>query len=183
MSQASFNIPNQPGASFRADVNTALQALATASAGPSAPPNPQANQLWADTAGQVLKIRDTTNAVWITLCALDEWVHAGIPQNARGENYILTLDDANRHIYHPGTDPTPRVFTIPSNSAVPFPVGTVIGLVNDAAAGTLTIAITSDSLLWSPSGATGTRTLAACGTASLLKVAATKWILTGTGVS
>ncbi|MBF0417662.1 MAG: hypothetical protein HQL86_05365 [Magnetococcales bacterium] len=183
MSQASFSIPNQPGASFRADVNAALQALATNSAGPSAPGNPTANMLWADTANQVLKIRDTTNATWITLCALDEFVHAGVPQNSRSENYVLTLDDANRHIFHPGSDPTPRVFTIPSNSAAPFPVGTVIGFVNDSGAGTITIAITSDTLLWSPSGATGSRTLAANGVASITKITPAKWIMTGTGVS
>ncbi|GAB0058044.1 hypothetical protein SIID45300_02384 [Candidatus Magnetaquicoccaceae bacterium FCR-1] len=182
MSQASFNIPNQPGASFRADVNAALQSLATSSAGPSAPGNPTANMFWADTANQVLKIRDTTNAAWITLCALDEFVHAGVPQNSRSENYVLTLDDANRHIFHPGSDPTPRVFTIPSNSAAPFPVGTIIGFVNDSG-GAVTIGITSDTLVWPPTGATGSRTLSSCGIASIMKVTATKWMITGTGVS
>ncbi|MBF0340229.1 MAG: hypothetical protein HQL95_04620 [Magnetococcales bacterium] len=183
MSQMSFTIPNQPGASFRAEINASLQALASTNSGPTAPTNPYPNTLWVNTTDNTLYVRNNTNSAWVALCALDQTIHAGVPQNIQITNYTLTMNDAGRHLYHPGSDSAARTCTIPSNAAVAFPVGTVIGFVNDAAAGTLTIAIASDTLVWSPSGGTGNRTLAPCGMASILKIAPTRWMITGTGVS
>ena len=57
------------------------------------------------------------------------------------------------------------------------------GVVDDALAqgGNVTIAITTDTLRWGSS--TGSRTLAANGTATALKVASTTWRLTGDGIT
>ena len=105
----------------------------------------------------------------------------GCPQNSQSANYTLVIDDAGKHIYHPAADTTPRTITIPANASVAFKVGTVIGIVNENAAGAITLAITTDTLRWGSS--TGSRTIAANGTASLLKVTATQWRLTGDGIT
>jgi hypothetical protein len=85
MSQNDFNIANQGFPSFRSDLNSALQALASTSSGATAPATPYANQLWYDTANDLLKIRNEANSAWITLFAVsadgfaieDKIVHSG----------------------------------------------------------------------------------------------------------
>ena len=103
----------------------------------------------------------------------------GSPQMADQDDYTLAMTDAGGHYYH--TSATPHTLTIPANGSIAFPVGTVIAIVNENGAGAITLAITSDTLRWGSS--TGSRTIAANGTASLLKVAATVWRLTGDGIS
>jgi hypothetical protein len=104
-----------------------------------------------------------------------------IPQNAQNAAYELVLADAEKHIFH--SDATPRTYTIPANASVAFPIGTAVTIVNGNGAGAVTLAIATDTLRWLPSGATGSRTLAANGIATILKVAATEWVVTGVGVS
>jgi hypothetical protein len=106
-----------------------------------------------------------------------------IPQNSRSAAYTLTLADAGKHILHPGTDTTARTFTIPANASVAFPVGTAITFVNQNSAGVVTIAITSDTMRLAGAGTTGSRTLAANGIATALKITATEWIISGTGLT
>lgn len=106
-----------------------------------------------------------------------------IPQNSQSTAYTLVLADAGKHVLHPSADTTARIFTIPANSSVAFPIGTAITFVNQASAGVVTIAITTDTIRMAPSGATGSRTLAANGIATALKVTATEWIISGTGLS
>lgn len=109
--------------------------------------------------------------------------YLNIPQNSRSAAYTLDLTDSGKHIYHPSADTTARIWTIPANSSVPFPIGTAITFVNDTSAGAITIAITSDVLVWSPSGTTGSRTLAANGVATIIKVTATRWFISGSGLT
>lgn len=104
-----------------------------------------------------------------------------IPQNSQSAAYTLVLGDANKHIYHPSSDNNARTFTIPANASVAFPVGTAITFVNEV--NTVTIAITSDTLTLAGAGSTGSRTLAANGMATALKVASTKWMINGTGLT
>ena len=105
----------------------------------------------------------------------------GVLQNAQC-TYGLVLTDAGKQTYcNTGGAHT---LTIPANGSVAFPVGTKIDVVNDCSAGNLTIAITSDTLVWfTPGGGAGSRTLAACGEATLSKVTSTRWAITGTGLS
>jgi hypothetical protein len=72
MSQNDFNIANQGFPSFRSDLNSALQALASNSSGSTEPATTYANQLWYDDANNLLKMRDEVNANWITLGTLDQ---------------------------------------------------------------------------------------------------------------
>lgn len=106
-----------------------------------------------------------------------------IPQNSQSAAYTLVLSDSGKHILHPSADTTARTFTIPANSAVAFPVGTVITFVNQASAGVLTIAITTDTMRLAGQGTTGSRTLAANGVATAIKLTATEWIISGSGLT
>lgn len=69
MSQHDLNIANQTFPSFRSDLNSALEALGTLSAGATAPSTTYANQLWVDTAADpiLLKIRNNDDDAWITI--------------------------------------------------------------------------------------------------------------------
>jgi len=58
-----------------------------------------------------------------------------------------------------------------------------VTFVNDSSAGVITIAITSDTLVLAGTGSTGSRTLAANGQATALKVAATRWQISGVGLT
>lgn len=75
------------------------------------------------------------------------------------------------------------VFNNPDRASVAYPIGTAITICNDSSAGVLTLAITTDTLVWLPTGTTGSRTLAADGQATILKVTATRWQITGVGLT
>ena len=66
MAQHDYNIANQSGAGFRSDLNNALSAIASTNSGDTSPTTTFANQLWIDTANNVLKIRNEGNSAWIT---------------------------------------------------------------------------------------------------------------------
>ena len=83
----------------------------------------------------------------------------GILQNSQSAAYTTVLLDAGKHIYHPSADTTARTWTIDSNANVAYPIGTAITFINDTSAGTLTIAITTDTLVLAGAGTTGSRTL------------------------
>ena len=106
-----------------------------------------------------------------------------IPQNSKSAAYTLVLADAGKHLYHPGADTDARVFTIPANASVAYPIGTAITFVNDTSGGVVSIAITSDVLVLSPAGTTGTRALAANGIATCIKMTATRWMISGSGLT
>jgi hypothetical protein len=103
------------------------------------------------------------------------------PVNSQSTSYTFVAADAGKTILHPTTDNNARTFTIPSNASVPFPVGTVISVVN--LVNTITIAITSDTLYLAGAGTTGSRSLAVWGTATIMKVTSTSWIIAGNGVT
>jgi hypothetical protein len=104
-----------------------------------------------------------------------------IPQNSKSANYTTVLADANTHLLHPSSDNNARTFTIDSNANVAYPVGTCITFVNKI--NTLTIAITADTLTLAGSGATVSRSLAANGIATAVKISSTEWMISGAGLS
>jgi len=106
-----------------------------------------------------------------------------IPQNSQSAAYTTVLSDSGKHLLHPSADTTARTFTIDSNANVAYPIGTAITFVNQASAGVLTIAITSDTMRLAGAGTTGSRTLAANGIATALKLTSTEWIISGTGLT
>lgn len=106
-----------------------------------------------------------------------------IPQNSQSAAYTLVAADAGKHLLHPSADTTARTFTIPANGSVAFPIGTAVTFVNQNAAGVLTIAITTDTMRLAGAGTTGSRTLAADGVATAIKLTSTEWIISGTGLT
>ena len=109
--------------------------------------------------------------------------YLNIPQNSQSAAYTTVLADAGKHILHPAADTTARIFTIDSNDNVAYPIGTAITFVNENAAGVITIAITSDTMYLAGLGTTGSRTLAANGVATALKISSTVWIISGTALT
>lgn len=71
MAQADYNLENQSGASFRADLNNQLGAIATNNSGSTAPGTTFAYQWWADNSANLLKIRNGANNAWVTVGTLD----------------------------------------------------------------------------------------------------------------
>lgn len=106
-----------------------------------------------------------------------------IPQVVKTVNYTTIATDAGKHILHPSADVTARSFNIAANSSVPYEVGSAITFVNQNGAGSLTIGIDTDTMRLAGSGATGNRTLAPNGMATALKIGATEWIISGTGLT
>lgn len=90
---------------------------------------------------------------------------------------------ANKTILHPSADTTARIWTIPANASVPYPVGTCLTFVNQAAAGVLTIAINTDVLRLAGAGTTGSRQLAASGMATAIKITTGEWVINGAGLT
>jgi hypothetical protein len=95
----------------------------------------------------------------------------------------LVLSDAGKSIYHPSADTTARTWTIPANSSVAFPIGTAVTFINDTSGGSITIAITTDTLVLAGAGTTGSRTLAANGMATAIKMTSTRWMINGAGLT
>lgn len=112
----------------------------------------------------------TSGAVWFL----------NIPQNSQSAAYTTVAADSWKHILHPSADTTARTFTIDSNANVAYPIWTSITFVNQNSAWVVTIAITSDTMRLAWSGTTGSRTLAANGIATAIKVTSTEWIINGT---
>lgn len=99
-----------------------------------------------------------------------------VAANAQGGTYTLALTDRGKSI-----DTTSNV-TIPANSAVAFPVGSIVTVTNTGG-GTLTIGINTDTLRQAGTAATGTRTLANYGMATMRKISSTVWIISGAGLT
>jgi hypothetical protein len=108
---------------------------------------------------------------------------SGIAQSIKSAAYTTVLADANTHLLHPSADTTARIFTIDSNATVAYPIGTAITIVNQNAAGVITISINTDTMRLAGAGTTGSRTLAANGIATALKITSTEWIISGTGLT
>ena len=104
--------------------------------------------------------------------------YIGMPQQSKSSAYTTVIGDQGKHIYVTAT----ATITIDSNANVAYPIGTTIAFIAGTGA-TVTIAITSDTMYLGGTGTTGSRTLAAYGMATAVKVAATTWFINGTGLT
>jgi len=96
-----------------------------------------------------------------------------LPQNTSFGTLAAT--DGGKHYYGSGT------ITIPGNGTVPFNIGTAV-LVIASASTTISPAV-GVTLVQAGTGSTGSRTLAADGMATLVKVSTNTWYINGTGIS
>lgn len=67
MSQHDYNIQNDLGVAVRADINGALNAIATSNSGASEPATTYAFQLWINTSSNTIYQRNETNTDWYFL--------------------------------------------------------------------------------------------------------------------
>jgi hypothetical protein len=133
----------------------------------------------------VTPVLGTPTSGTLSTCTVDGTDAVGFrntPVNSQSADYTLVLADSGKTIFHPAADNTARTFTIPANSSVAYPVGTVLTFVNLAAAD-VTIAITTDTMYLAGDGTTGSRTLAEYGIASAVKLASTDWLISGNGLT
>ena len=103
MAQHDMNIANQGFPATRADINNALQALASNSSGTSAPSTIFANQWWYDTNNNKLYIRNEANNAWIQVAVLDqtnnEWqITTGQISASDGDGLVFKTDDGTTRI-------------------------------------------------------------------------------------
>ena len=114
--------------------------------------------------------------------------YANVPQVIQNADFsAFTLNDMGKHYYHASA--TAHTYTVPAGI---FTIGATLMFVNRGA-GVLTIrcdpaptgspAPATESLLQSITGSTGSRALAAFGVATMVKITATDWIISGTGLS
>lgn len=119
-------------------------------------------------------------AIGVNVQAFDAQLSSNIPGATHNENYTLALTDGEKYLYH--GDSTSYTWTLPSNAGVAFPLGTAITFVNEGT-GTITIAITSDTLKLAGSSSTGSRTLKTTGMATALKITSTVWFISGSALT
>ena len=96
------------------------------------------------------------------------------PQNSQSADYTLVLSDAGKQIFHPSSDTAIRSFTIPANSSVAFPIGTVILFTVEKNALGIRVKINSDTLTLG-NGLTGTANVAQNNSLMAIKVGPTNW--------
>ena len=119
MSQHDLEIANQGFPATRADINNALQALGSLSSGATEPATTYANQLWYDTANNIIKIRNEDNDAWISLFTLDQagdLVTRFDVDNIRIDGTLDLLDDdgsASIRFQAPSTVTSTTTFTLP----------------------------------------------------------------------
>lgn len=128
-----------------------------------------------------LALKLTSSDIGVTVQAYDPQLSSLVRQNSKSAAYTTVLTDGGKDIFHPSTDNNARIFTIDSNANVAYPIGTVISFTNMI--NTVTIAITADTLTLLGSGSTGSRTLAANGSAVARKIGTTQWVISGPGLT
>jgi hypothetical protein len=107
----------------------------------------------------------------------------GIPVRSVSANTTAVLDDVGKCIRLAAGTAAGKTITIDAHTTVAWPDGAAI-TIDNRSSNSLTIAVTTDTLQVAGTGATGSRTLAATGNATLLFDSATNiWSITGSGLT
>ena len=110
--------------------------------------------------------------------------YIGLPQSATNTTATLAIGDVGKHIY---VNTSGQTITIPAAASVAYPIGTTITFIAGPSASTVTIAIATDTMYLIGTGTTGSRTLAAHGMATAVKVSGTSssgvWYINGSGLT
>ena len=91
-----YDIGNAVGATFRSDLNTCLGDIQSLNSGSSDPSTTVAYKIWADTANNLLKIRNSANNGWLVLGSLTDAAHTnnfGLATKA-SPDFTGTVDSA-----------------------------------------------------------------------------------------
>jgi hypothetical protein len=103
-----------------------------------------------------------------------------IPQVTFSANATAALADAGKHYY--STTAGNLALTLPDNANVALPTGATLTVVVNAAGNVLVNQAAGVTLYQAGSSTTGNRVVGAYGLASVMKVAANTWVISGTGV-
>lgn len=112
----------------------------------------------------------------------DEVSRASLLVNSQSGNYTTQSFDINNLILHPNGAGAGDTFTIASNAAVAYAIGTTLVFANRDP-NPLSIAINLDTMILAGTTTTGTRTLAQNGYAVALKVETNTWIISGVALT
>ena len=124
-------------------------------------------------AGDAGNVLTSNGSTWTSVAGASSVVQ--YPQNIQSANYTLVIGDAGKQIFHPASDANFRTYTIPANSSVPYPIGTVILFTVENGGTLVRVAVTNDTLVFG-SGATGPIDVPPNNTFMCIKVTATKWM-------
>ena len=125
----------------------------------------------AGTSGQVLTSAGVGGTpTWTTISSSVQY-----PQNIQTGNYTLVLSDAGKQIFHPASDPFLSTYTIPANSSVPFPTGTVFMVAVENGGGAVNVNINTDTLI-GPTGVAGPVAVPQNTIMAFTKITSTKWM-------
>lgn len=141
--------------------------------------NVRANMITANHVSRVILL-STTQAL-VTVLPVEPSA-AGFKTNSFSADFAPSYAD-NGALFTHSEAASARTITIPANATVPLPIGYNMTIFNDTGASNVNIAITTDTLLWLGAGTTGTRVLGASGMATVTKVSATKWAISGANLS
>ena len=108
--------------------------------------------------------------------------YLNIPLNPQSGNYTVLPSDQGGGILHPNGAGAGHTYSIPSNHAISYPLGTLFTFVNRDS-NNLSIQVLTDTMYLAASTTTGTRTLAQNGLATAVKVENTVWIIWGAGLT
>lgn len=130
------------------------------------------------TAAEVVTFSKGGNVTPAAAPATNAMGYLGAPQLTKSADYTLTMAESGYEIAFTATGKT---CTIPANGSVAYPIGTVMQA--SISTGTLTVAITTDTLRWIPTNATGSRTVTAPGFLVMKKYSPTEWWCWGLNVT
>jgi hypothetical protein len=123
----------------------------------------------------------TPSSGTLSNCTVDGTNKVGYINAPQSTNTTLALTDQGKHVYFTGG--STATLSVPTNASVAFPTGTTILVVNNNS-GNLTIQnATSGVTFQLANGATGNRTVATKGMATLLYVGSDTWYVSGAGVT
>jgi hypothetical protein len=123
----------------------------------------------------------TPSSGTLSSCTVDGTNKVGYINAPQSTNTTLALTDQGKHVYFTGG--STATLSVPTNASVAFPTGTTIIVVNNNS-GNLTIQnATSGVTFQLANGATGNRTVATKGMATLLYVGSDTWYVSGAGVT
>lgn len=105
--------------------------------------------------------------------------YMNMPQVINNSSATFALSDQGKHYF---TNTGGQIFTIPVNSVVPYPIGTVITIVNQSTSNVTVSGGGTSFYLAGSSSSKSTTTITTYGVATLLKTGTDMWFINGTGV-
>ena len=139
MSLHDYVINNQSAPAFRADLNSALAAIASNNSSSSAPSTTYGGLIWFDTSANLLRIRNAANSAWVVLGEFDvansrfmlisDRLQAasagGIDVLNSAGTKIIDLQVASESTAQAGTNNTELMTPLRVAQAVPLPTGMI----------------------------------------------------------